>query len=313
VANAFIEADQIVMAAQLLLQREIVLPRLVFTPPANNYVGALDDTITLRVPAVLASRTRTMRSNTALTADDLTETKVPVALTDHVYQLLNIRDEELTLDIVEFSTQVLAPQMRAVAEGLENVIADALQAADAYASTVTLGSSDHPGYDAIVDAGAQLNILNVPRAGRVLLVGANVEAFLLKEDIVAKANESGTTDALREATLTRLAGFTIVGSNAIDPDAAFAFDRFAVALGAVAPALPDGAAMKARVSESGIGMRFLRDYNPTNSTGPVDRSLVDIFAGAASVDQAPPDNPAGAKKNRRLVKVDFGLGWAPGS
>jgi hypothetical protein len=71
--------------------------------------------------------------------------------------------------------------------------------------------------------------------------------------------------------------------------------------------------MKARVSEAGIGMRFLRDYNPTNSTGPVDRSLVDIFAGAASVDQAPPDNPSGTKQNRRLVKVDFGLGWDPGS
>lgn len=76
--NTYIKADQIVMAANLLLQREIVLPRLVFTQPGNAFVGALDDTITLKVPAELTARTRTMRSSTALVADTLAETKVAV-------------------------------------------------------------------------------------------------------------------------------------------------------------------------------------------------------------------------------------------
>jgi hypothetical protein len=304
VANEFIKAGQIVMAAQLLLQREIVLPRLVFTQPGNAFVGALNDTITLKVPAVLSSRTRTMRSSTALVADDLSETSVPVQLDTHVYQLLNIKDEELTLDIIDFTRQILAPQMHAVAEGLEDVIGAALTAANPFAADITVDDDDEP-YDMAVDAAKALNDLNVPRAGRVLLVGSTLEAAFLKSDKLSKVNESGSDSALREATITRVAGFTVVGSNAIGPNEGYAFDRFAIALGAVAPALPDGATHKARVVEAGIGMRFLRDYNPSNSTGPVDRSLVDIFAGASSVEQAPPDDPEGDVANRRLVKLNW--------
>lgn len=299
-----IKADQIVAAANLLLQREIVLPRLIWTQPGNKFVGALDDTVTLRVPAVLAARTRTMRSNTALTADSLTETKLGVKLTDHIYTLLNITDEELTLDILNFTAQILAPQMRAVAEGLENVIAGVLEGATTEADDLVFGDNDEP-YDVAVDASTELNTLNVPRAGRILLVGANVENAFLKSDKLSKVNESGTSDALRDATITRVAGFTVIGSNAIDPDHAYAFDRFAVAGALVAPSLPDGAAMKAHVTgDSGIGMRFLRDYNPTNSTGPVDRSLVDVFAGAASVETG----EEGSETNKRLVRIRYNSG-----
>lgn len=304
-ASTFIKADQIVRAASLLLQREIVLPRLVFQQPGNAFVGALDDTITLAVPAVLASRTRTMRSSTALTADDLTETKVPVKLDTHVYQLLNITDEQLTLDVVNFTTQVLNPQMVAVAEGLENVIAAAFAAATPFASSIPMTEGTDDPYDVAVDASKELNKLNVPRAGRYLLLGSNVEAAFLKSDKLSKVNESGTDSALRDAVITRVAGFTVIGSNAIGVNDAYAFHQLAVAAAIVAPSLPDGATMKARVVQDGMGLRFLRDYNPTNSTGPVDRSLVDCFAGAASVEQAPPDNPGGTKKNRRMVKIAF--------
>lgn len=299
-ANEFIKADQIVMAAQLLLQRQIVLPRLVFTQPGNAFVGALDDTITLKVPAVLTARTRTMRSNTALTFDSLAETKVPVKLDTHVYMGLNITDEELTLDIIDFSVQVLKPQMHAVAEGLEDVIAAALEAADPEADDIDVGDSDEP-YDVAIDAAKALNDLNVPRSGRVLLLGSTLEAAFLKSDKLSKVNESGDDSALRDARITRVGGFDVIGSNAIDPNAGYAFDRYAIALGAVAPALPDGATMKARVVEEGIGLRFLRDYNPSNSTGPVDRSLVDIFAGASSVETG----EEGSETNKRLVKLTW--------
>lgn len=300
-ANEFIKADQIVLAANLLLQREIVLPGLVFQQPGNAFVGALDDTITLKVPAVRVARTRTMRSNDPLVADDLTETKVPVKLDTHVYDLLNIRDEELTLDIRDFSAQVLNPQMRSVAEGLENVTAGALTGATWEADDVPFVEGTDEPYDVVIDAAKALNTLNVPRNGRVLLVGANVEAALLKSDKLSKVNESGDSSALRDAVINRVGGFLVVGSNAIDPDLAFAFHRYAVALGIVAPALPDGAAMKARVQTEGLALRYLRDYNPTNSTGPVDRSLVDSFAGAASVEEG----ESGYETNRRGVKIAF--------
>jgi len=296
-----IKAGQIVEAATLLLQREVVLPRLVWTMADANFRGALDDTVTLRVPAVLSSRTRVMRSSDPLVADNLAETSVLVKLATHIYNLLNITDEELTLDIVDFARQVLAPQMRAVAEGMEDVIADALAGATVgVGQTLTFDGTSTTGegaYQMLVKAGAVLNNLKVPRANRVFLAGTNAEAALLNDDKLVKVNESGTTDALREATITRVAGFTVVGSLAIGPNEAYAFDRNAIAFANVAPALPDGATMKARVALDGLALRYIRDYNPTNATGPVDRSLVDSFVGAASVEQG--------GFNHRLVKITF--------
>lgn len=295
-ANTYIKAAQIVQAAALLLQREIVLPRLVWTQPDANFRGALNDTITLRVPAVLASRTRVLRSEAALIADTLTETSVPVVLDTHVYSLLNVTDEELTLDISDFAAQVLAPQMRAVGEGMENEIVGALEAATP-ADTISLGDYDNT-YEALIEAGVILNENNVPRGGRIVVVGSRIEAQILSDERFSKVNESGSSDALREATITRAAGFTIVGSNAVDPYTAYAMDRYAVAFANVAPALPEGATMKSRVSLAGLALRYLRDYNPSNSTGPVDRSLVDAFVGAASVEQD--------DVNNRLVVITGG-------
>lgn len=294
-ANTFIKAGQIVQAAALLLQREIVLPRLVWTQPSADFVGALNDTVTLRVPGVLAARTRTLRATTALQADDLTETSVPVALDTHVYQLLNITDEQLTLDIRDFSSQILAPQMRAVAEGMEDVIAAELAAANITGAQTLdqIDTSTAPtsgeAYAVLVEARKELNDLNVPRSERVCVLGSDLEAWFLQDPVVVNHN-SGNRDALEDATIGRIAGFTVVGSNAVDADQAYCFHRTAIAFANVAPALPDGASMKARVSTEGLALRYLRDYNPTNSTGPVDRSLVDAFVGAASVEQGGNNN-----------------------
>lgn len=293
-ANSFIKADQIVQAAALLLEREIVLPRLVWTQPDASFVGALNDTVTLRVPATLDARTRTMRSSSGLTADDLTETSVPVVLDTHVYNLLNITDEQLTLDITDFARQVLAPQITAIAEGCENVIASALQSATA-ADIVDVDTSGAPAAGealaAALEASRILNANNVPRSGRVLVLGSSLESWFLQDSVINNHN-SGNRDALDDATITRVAGFTVVGSNALSPNEGYAFDRYAVAFANVAPAVPAGAADGARTSAGGVAMRYLRDYNPTNSTGPVDRSLVDAFVGAA-------DTSSGV--NNRLV------------
>ena len=303
-ANETLKAERIVEAAVLLLQREIVLPRLVWRQADADFIGAKDDTITLRVPAVLAARTRVMRSNTALTADEFAETAVPVKLDTHVYSLLKVRDEELTLDIRDFARQVLAPQIRAVAEGMEDAVAAALTAATPEADDLTFDGTADDAWPLIVDAGKALNDLNVPMSDRVLLLGSSVFAALMKNPLFVKVNESGTSDALRDATLARLGGFTIVTSNAIDEGEAWAFHKTAIAMGIVAPDLPDGAPSKARVSLEGLAMRYLRDYAPENSTGPVDRTLVDSFVGAASVEDG--ETPT----NKRIVHIDY---TGPGS
>ena len=295
-ANTFLKPEVIARTALDLLQREIVLPRLVWRFGLSDFAGAKDDTITVRVPAVLTARNYEWRTRSAeIVIDDLIETGVDVTLDQHPYSAVAVTDEQLTLDIVSFGTQVLQPQIRAVAERLEGLIASTLGTATVPAAADiahTIGTTD--GYDTAVNARRQLNLQNVPAAGRVLLLGANLEADFLKSDHLTLVDQSGSDSALRDGTLGRILGFTVVTSNAIDPDIGFAFHATAVAYGNVAPVVPDGVAMGSSQTSDGLAMRWIRDYDPRFLR---DRSVVSAFAGAASVEED--------GENMRLVKINM--------
>src|SRR5688572_10574306 len=105
-ANTFLKPEVIARTALQLLQREIVLPRLVWRFGQADFQGAKDDTITLRLPAVLTARDYEWRTRTAaIVIDDLTEVGVDVTLDTHPYSAVAITDEQLTLDIVSFGGQ----------------------------------------------------------------------------------------------------------------------------------------------------------------------------------------------------------------
>lgn len=297
-ANAFLKPEVIANAALGILQREIVLPQLVWRYGVADFKGAKDDTITLRVPAIRKAKTRVMRSGSALVAEDLTEVGVDVTLDTHVYDLANITDEELTLDIADFGSQVLQPQIRGVVEEIEDAVVGALEGATVGAGQDLVVSSSADPYDTFLTARKRLNTRNVPRDGRIAVLGANVEEWALKSDHISKVDESGSDSALRDAQIGRIAGFQTVGSNAVDPDEAFFFHRTAIALAIVAPVVPAGATFGQGVANGGIGLRWLRDYDPTYAR---DRSLVDAFVGASSVEDTYNEEAA---FNRRLVKLE---------
>jgi hypothetical protein len=123
--------------------------------------------------------------------------------------------------------------------------ADAYIAARAIAegtnATATLGgatalNADTDGsatWNAIRDFRKILNKASVPAGERFLLMNAEFEANLLANDAkLAKADESGTPAGLRDATLGRVLGFTLVVSNQLpvsDFPQAVAFWRPALA------------------------------------------------------------------------------------
>lgn len=289
-ANTFIKADMIAAQALGLLEREIVLPALVWRDGANDFRGAGGDTISIRVPARTTARTRPLRGTrpTAsegqgiITMDELTETKVDLTLDTDVYSAIPVTDEQLTLDITDFGAQILQPQVRAVAEGIENAISAEMTGAT-YATSLTLNTTEP--YDTIVDARVALNKANVPMSDRWLVVGADLEGVFLKSDHLNRVDQSGTDSALRDATIGRLAGFGgVIVSNALPSNVGFAFHKSAYALGMVAPMTPDGATYSARRSAFGVGMRWLRDYDFRNVQ---DRSLLDCYVGTNIVADGP--------------------------
>jgi hypothetical protein len=287
VAHTFLKPTVIASTALGLLQREIVLPALVWTDAVADFRGAQDDTVTLRVPARLKARRMAMRDRSQpIQTDELKETAVAVKLDTHIYSAVGVTDEELTLDISDFGAQVLMPQMRAVAEDMEDQLATAMDSAT-YATSVALDIAKPE--DTLVDARTALNKENVPKGERFVVVGADMEAVFLKSEVLKRADTSGTDSALREAEIGRLRGFTVYSSNALPPKAGYAFHRSAYAFALRAPVVPDGATFGRSQSYAGLAMRWLRDYDAAFLR---DRSVVSAFSGVKAVADGPLVGPA---------------------
>jgi P22 coat protein - gene protein 5 len=279
VANQFILPAKVVFAALGLLEREITLPALVWTDAFANWQGNRNDTITLRVPAYTTARTRTLRGGAAIVIDDFDETSVDVTLNTDIYKAIGVTDAEMSLDIADFGMQVLEPATHAVARGLEDVLANAMETAT-YEHNITVNPADP--YPAFVEARRALNKSNVPMGQRFMAVGTNIEAKLLVSDRLSKYDGAGqiAETALAEATIGRIAGFQIVSHAALDPDTAIAGHKSAFALPMRAPVVPNGVAWGSSESWAGLSMRAIRDYDFANTR---DRLLVNMFAGCSAV------------------------------
>jgi hypothetical protein len=319
-ANTYLKVGVIAQTMIELLFRELVVAKTVWTDAVRSeeFVRALDDTVTLRVPARRAARTRALRGTggaRTLTMDESTEFAVPVKLTSDIYNGAPITDEEFDLDIYDFGAQVLVPQIRAVAEGIEDAIVSEITGATYPGGFLDIDNSDP--YLTFVEARKLLNDANVPQANRTMLVGSSVESALLASDRF-RADVSGPTiaeNALQEATIGRMAGFTILQSNALEPEDAYAYVRSAFVLASRTPKVPQGAkfgqdvalsrAEGAQVGASmgGLSARWIMDYDSVNAT---DRSFTSTWVGTATVkDPDDFDDPASTKSLVRAVKLSL--------
>jgi hypothetical protein len=308
-ANTFLSANLLATTTLEILRRELMLPRYVTRLGLADFRGKQNDTVNMRVPAILTARDYEWRTrNAPIVLDEITELSVPVELDKHIYSAVGLTDEELTLDIVNFTAQVLSPQAIATAERIEALIATAMTGATyAHAPVVYAEDADSAGtpfYRALVEARKVLNAANVPQSDRVVIIGSDVEAAALKEEDLRRVNTSGGTQTLRRGELGQLAGFTVVQSNSVPGDFGVAFHRSAFVFANVAPVVPEGVVSGRSIAEGGIAMRYIRDYDPNFLR---DRSVVSSFAGTASVEDARDDHGdlVTPGENQRAVLIDF--------
>lgn len=284
-AHTFLKPTVVVDTAIKLLQREIILPQLVWLNGIGDFAGKYQDTITIRVPARTVAHRRSLRGTGAarnLVTEDLTENAIPVTLDHDVYHAVALTDEELTLDITDFASQVLNRQIRAVAEDLENGLADTIAGANYAQNDMIVHATESTLWESIVDARRKLNDKYVDRSGRVLVVGSAVEAAFLKDDTFARYDSTGDSpnSALRDAQIGSVAGHTVVVSDALKHGDAYLFHPTAFIMATRPPAAPRGANFTSAASAAGLAIRWLMDYDYSATT---DRSLVDTFVGYQSV------------------------------
>lgn len=273
---AFLTAKQISSVAVSLLVRDLVLPMTVVRIPGEEFAGSNGDTVTVRVPQPSASRIQETAGAT-ITYDAINETPVDVTV-NHLYHATRVTDEDLSLAIEDFATQVTMTQTSAVATGAEDELAEAMN--DLVPDdTIASGGADVE--NKILTLREALGRADVPASDRWLAVSPEVATFMLELDKFTRADARGDGGtALENAVLGRLYGFNIVESAALDPGTAVGYHRTGFAFANRVPVAPRGAVDSSTAVINGIGLRHVIQYDPNVLS---DASVVSTFAGAAVI------------------------------
>lgn len=273
----FLKATAVRDTVLVALSRMLTMAPTVWRDAGGSFRGAFGDTITIRVPAYTTADSRTLRSGSTRNRRGLFESAVPVTLDHNLYRDVPLTDEEQTLDILNFSRQVINPMLGGIARGIEDVLLeDAVTTAD-YEHTVTIGSNP---YSSVVQARKHLNDSRAPFSDRFLAVGSSVEAAIIESDQFARVDASGTSETLREGVIGRIAGFTVLAIPGLPPDEAYAYHRTAYALSLQAPVVPAGAPAGFTASQDGFAIRLVQVLD----SGTIENIVAaDVFVGAAPV------------------------------
>jgi hypothetical protein len=187
--------------ALMILENNLVWAGLVYRDHTTEFTGQKrGDTVYIRGPAAFTVDEFT----SSISAQDITETNVPIVLEKHFDISVEITAKQRTLDLESYSEQVLEPQMVAMAQAIDN-----------YMSTKTIelynfyGTAGTP-----LAAWANVTALNrvaqerkIPFDGRSCIVNPETEAKLWEMSQFHAANIKGDGGtALERAQMGRVLG-----------------------------------------------------------------------------------------------------------
>lgn len=281
-ANQLYTPQQAARSTLAALRYLSSLPRTVRQDFSGEFIAGRGQTVNILHPVKVAdARTYTKAARTARTAivfDELTQAITPVTLEDQVYSAVRLPDDFATFNLVSLEQQVLIPQAEVVADAVTApLLAEMNAVAEDGLPTLTASNA----LEVLIAARQKLNQRKVPFGDRFIAMSPEVEANLLTLDQLQKANEAGTDGMLREATIGRLFGFTLISDPGITAGSAVAYHRDAFAHVTRPSRNPEGAAKSATVAQDGFSLRWLQHYNPLQLE---DQSVVDTFVGAATID-----------------------------
>lgn len=271
-ANTFLTPDIIAREALMVLRNNAVMSQLVYRDYSNDFVGAVGDTITVRKPASFVVNEFT----DAITVQDAAEESVLVTMDKHLDVSFKVSARQMSMDIEDFSAQLLTPAMQAFADKIDKYLIDI---AKSVSGKVTMSDPAAPGD--ILAARKILTQNAAPMSDRHLVLGVDAEADLLANELFASADKSGDEGtALREASLGRKYGFDVYTDQNMD-NGCLAFHRNAFALVTRQLALPMGAQNAAIVDFDGFGLRVVYDYDINTKS---DTISIDMLCGVKLLD-----------------------------
>ncbi|WP_411089563.1 hypothetical protein [Streptomyces sp. 061-3] len=276
-----VKPQKLVNTAVGMLEQELLIPNLFTKQGVDQFKGAENDTIAMKVEGILPFHDYGWRNDrtSPIVFDEYSEGTIAVTFGGNVYSAVKLTDEQNDFDIDNWS-KLLRPQSKAIARGLQRRAVNTLTN---QTYNVTIGSARDNLRSAVIEARRVLNAFHAPKEGRYLLVGTEFESALLNDENLNLAQNVGDSEAetaLRTASIGDRFGFRIVVDQTIPSDAAYAFSSSGFIFLSGAPSVPQSVPYGVATSFESIALRWVRDYDPLYMQ---DRSVVNTYAGFRSV------------------------------
>ena len=276
-ANTLLTPQIIAKEALMVLRNNAVMANLVYRDYSNDF-AAVGDTITIRKPATFKAN----EFNGSIEVQDATESGVKVVMNKLLDVSFAVTSKEMTLDIADFSNQLIVPAMQAFADKIDSSIL-ALESGITNRVNATNAKAD------IIAARKYLTTAAAPLADRRYVYNSDTEADLLSTDLFVNAGAVGDDGtALKEASLGRKFGMDFYVDQNIPAAAtqgkmeAMAFHKNAFALVTRPLALPQGAANAHIENYDGFALRVVYGYDMDKKTDTVS---IDMLCGVAVLDK----------------------------
>lgn len=274
-ANTLLTPQIIANEALMVLRNNAVMANLVHRDYSDEFVGGVGDTITIRKPATFEAK----EYSSTITVQDATESSITVKMDKHLDVSFAVSSKQMSMDIKDFSSQLLVPAMQAFQDKIDSYI---LALASSLTNKVTASGDAKTD---IIDARKFLTANAAPLTERRYVYGSATEADLLKTDLFISAEKVGDAGtALREASLGRKFGLDFYADQNVDKVSKLggvAFHKNAFALVTRPLALPQGAANAAIVNYDGFGLRVVYGYDMNAKT---DTISIDMLCGVKTLD-----------------------------
>lgn len=276
-ANTFITPSIIARLGLAQLQNNAVLASLCSRDWDSDFRGKQGDTITIRKPAVFEAED--FDEEAGVTVQDAVEDSTTVSLNKLANVTFAVTDKQMTLDVADFSAQLLMPAMDAIIAKIDGDLRDVLQDS---ASETASTSANNPS-KGLIDARTLLSAAKLPSSERFAVLSPEQTGIALTDDLFVSANRAGATDGLREANIGRVFGLDTYESQSFGGSNApgVAFHKSAVTLAVRPLDAPRGIASNQVAVESYKGLSLRTTYS-WNSSLKRDEISVDCLYGVAA-------------------------------
>lgn len=208
-SNNLLTPSIIAQESLMILSNNLVAASLVHRGDTQNFLGAkVGDTITIRRPASFTVNEFT----STISPQGIVESSVPLVLEKHFDISVELTSRQLTLNLTDFSRQVVEPAMVAMAEQIDSYI---------YSKYVEIneitGDGNLNSVADLADLDRKLMVQKVPMAGRVAFLNPLTKARFLSIDNLVRQDTRGAAGltGLTEASMGRVMGIDFYGAQAV--------------------------------------------------------------------------------------------------